>query len=241
MDPVSRLEQECAQAWPALVDEPLGEWRMRAAGGFTGRANSTLTCGDPGVDFPVALRRAAGFAERNGIQPTLHVVMGSKVDAAIAEHGWMVNLDHPGGAESLVMTGPLVPGTYEGARIDDEPVSEWWELATGTNQPNTPQRYVLSSIPGAGYGVVERDGQVVAAVRGAVVGDLLHVARLAVRPSHRRQGLAAGLLRTLYAWAQAKGATRQALQVAEHNIAAIRLYEAFGCTEHHRYRYWIPC
>ncbi|SMD15889.1 GNAT family N-acetyltransferase [Kibdelosporangium aridum] len=241
MDAVTRLEHECAQAWPALVEERLGDWRMRAAGGFTGRANSTLTCGDPGVDVRVALRRAAGFAERHGIQPTAHVVIGSKADAAIAEHGWVVNLDHPGGAESLVMTGPLSPGPQDGARIDDEPSPGWWELTTGANVPNAAQRHVLSSSSGVGYGVLERDGQVVAAVRGAVVGDLLHVARLAVRPSHRRQRLAAGLLRTLYAWAAAKGATRQALQVAEHNIAAIRLYEMLGCTEHHRYRYWIPC
>jgi N-acetylglutamate synthase len=241
MDAVTRLEHECALAWPAVVDERLGDWRMRAAGGFTGRANSTLTCGDPGIDLPLALRRAAGFAERNGIRPTAHVVMGSKVDAAIAGQGWVVNLDHPGGAESLVMTGPLAPESHEAARIDDAPSPGWWKLTAGSEEPTPAQRHVLSSTPGVGYGVIERDGQVVAAVRGAVVGDLLHIARLAVRPSHRRQGLAVGLLKTLYAWAVAKGAQRQALQVAEHNTAAIRLYEGFGCAEHHRYRYWIPC
>jgi ribosomal protein S18 acetylase RimI-like enzyme len=80
----------------------------------------------------------------------------------------------------------------------------------------------------------------VAAVRGALVGDLLHVARLAVRPSHRRLGLASGLLRALYSWAALRGARRQVLQVAEHNTAAIRLYADLGCVEHHRYRYWIP-
>ncbi|ONI77158.1 GNAT family N-acetyltransferase [Actinosynnema sp. ALI-1.44] len=241
MDVVTRLEHDCAQAWPALVDEPLGDWRMRAAGGFTGRANSTLTCGDPGVDVPTALRRSAGFAERNGIAPTAHVVIGTVLDSVIGRLGWRVHLDHPGGAESLVMTGPLAPGEHEGARVDDTPSTQWWELTAGSDQPTAAQRHVLSSAPGVGYGVLERDGQVVAAVRGAVVGDLLHVARLAVRPAYRRQGLAVGLLKTLYAWAHAKGATRQALQVAEHNDPAIRLYEGFGCTEHHRYRYWIPC
>ncbi|WP_264081631.1 hypothetical protein [Gandjariella thermophila] len=35
MDDVTRLEHLCADAWPALADEPLGQWRMRAAGGFT--------------------------------------------------------------------------------------------------------------------------------------------------------------------------------------------------------------
>jgi N-acetylglutamate synthase len=240
-DPITRLEYECAEAWPALVDEPLGDWRMRAAGGFTGRANSTLTLGDPGVGIADALRLTVGFAAANGIGPTAHVVKDSQVEAQVAGHGWVVNHDHPGGAESAVMTGPLGPGEFAGAVIHDSPPSGWWELAAGTAEPSRAQRHVLSSASGVGYGVVTRDGEVVGAVRGALVGDLLHISRLAVRPSHRRLGIASGLLQVLYAWAHERGARRQVLQVAEHNTAAIRLYEAFGCVEHHRYRYWIPC
>jgi N-acetylglutamate synthase len=240
MDTVTRLELDCAEAWPALVDERLGGWRMRAAGGFTGRANSTLTLGDPGVGIADALARTVSFAESHGIQPCAHVVVGSPVETDIATMGWIPNKDHPGGVESLVMTGPLSPGTFEGAAIHDTPPPGWWELAAGTTRPTAAQRHVLASASGAGYGGLVRDGQLVAAVRGTIVGDLLHIARLAVRPSHRRLGLATGLLKVLYAWARERGATRQALQVAEHNTAAIKLYAEFGCTEHHRYRYWIP-
>lgn len=213
---------------------------MRAAGGFTGRANSTLTVGDPGMDVAKALRRTVDFATANGISPTAHVVVGSQFEAAIEDVGWTVNLDHPGGAESLVMTGPLRPGAFDGATVHDTPPPGWWDLAAGTSEPSPAQRHVLSSGTGIGYGAVVRDGEVVAAVRGAVVGDLLHFARLAVRPSHRRLGLATGLLHALHAWAYERGARRQALQVAEHNTAAIRLYDELGCVEHHRYRYWIP-
>jgi ribosomal protein S18 acetylase RimI-like enzyme len=44
----------------------------------------------------------------------------------------------------------------------------------------------------------------------------------------------------LAGWGLEQGATTCVLQVAEHNEPAIRLYEELGCTEHHRYRYWIP-
>ncbi|GAB3871625.1 GNAT family N-acetyltransferase [Kibdelosporangium lantanae] len=240
MDTTSLLEHECAEAWPAQVDRSLGGWRMRAAGGFTGRANSTLTTGDPGVPVPSALARTVEFAAEHGIGPCAHVVVGSAVEAEIAGAGWAVNLDHPGGAESLVLTGPLDAGEHPDATVLATPSAGWWELAAGSATPSPAQRHVLSSLPGVGYGVVEQGGVVVAAVRGAVVGDLLHVSRLAVRPSHRRLGLATGLLRTLYAWAIGKGARRQALQVAEHNVSAIRLYMGLGCVEHHRYRYWVP-
>jgi hypothetical protein len=42
------LERRALPGWLAL-HEPLGEWTLRAAGGFTGRANSCLAVGDPGA------------------------------------------------------------------------------------------------------------------------------------------------------------------------------------------------
>ncbi|MEV4318666.1 GNAT family N-acetyltransferase [Actinocrispum sp. NPDC049592] len=222
------------------MDIPLGGWRMRAAGGFTGRANSTLTLGNPGMPIADALVRTVEFAHAHGIGPCAHVVVGSPAEAGIEAAGWHVDETHPGGAESLVMTGPLSPGEFPGAVVNATPSSEWWELTAGSTTPSDAQRHVLSSYPCVGYGVVSYDEAVVGAVRGAVIGDLLHVSRLAVRPSHRRLGLAGGLLRVLYAWAVARGAQRQALQVATGNTAAIELYKRLGCAEHHRYRYWVP-
>ncbi|MCX2952080.1 GNAT family N-acetyltransferase [Lentzea sp. NEAU-D7] len=237
MHTVDHLESLCARAWPALAEVPLGDWLMRAAAGFTGRANSTLTCGDPGMPVPEALRAAQGFAREHGIKPTAHVVNGSPPESAIEAAGWRVDLDHPGGAESLVMTGALEKFADGVAESRDLP--GWWELTAGS-EVSAAQRHVLGSGSGVCFASITAGDTVVAAVRGAVVEDVLHVARLAVRPSHRRQGLARRLMGELAGWGLAQGATTCALQVAEHNEPAIRLYEELGCTEHHRYRYWIP-
>jgi ribosomal protein S18 acetylase RimI-like enzyme len=210
---------------------------MRAAAGFTGRANSTLTCGDPGVPIPRALGVVEGFAHEHGIKPTAHVVKGSSQERAIEAAGWRVDLDHPGGAESLVMTGPLEKFADGVAESRDLP--GWWELAAGS-EVSAAQRHVLGSGGNVCFASITENGTVIAAVRGAVVEDVLHVARLAVRPSHRRQGLARRLMGELAGWGLEQGATTCALQVAEHNEPAIRLYEELGCGEHHRYRYWVP-
>jgi ribosomal protein S18 acetylase RimI-like enzyme len=222
---------------------------MRAADGFTGRANSTLTCGDPGVPIPRALGAVEGFAREHGIKPTAHVVKGSPQERAVEAAGWRVDLDHPGGAESLVMTGPLEK--FADGVAENRDLPGWWELTAGS-EVSAAQRHVLgsggnvcfASITGHGPENGSKDGSengtVIAAVRGAVVEDVLHVARLAVRPSHRRQGLARRLMGELAGWGLEQGATTCALQVAEHNEPAIRLYEELGCTEHHRYRYWVP-
>ncbi len=42
------LELAADEAWPAPVRERLGDWILRAAQGWTGRANSALAVGDPG-------------------------------------------------------------------------------------------------------------------------------------------------------------------------------------------------
>jgi N-acetylglutamate synthase len=233
---VDHLEHLCARAWPVLAEQRLGDWSMRAAAGFTGRANSTLTTGDPGIPVAEALRETEIFAARHDIQPTAHVVIGSRHERAIEAAGWTVNLDHPGGAESQVLTGRLE--TFAGIPAVGLPTPGWWEL-TASQNPTEAQRHVL----GTGdvcFASIEEDGVTVAAVRGAVVEDLLHVARLATRPEHRRRGLAERLMGELAGWGLERGATTCALQVAEHNKTAIRLYERLGCTEHHRYRYWIP-
>ncbi|MEU4807042.1 GNAT family N-acetyltransferase [Actinosynnema sp. NPDC023587] len=242
MDRVVEVEQRCADAWPALRDVPLGEWRLRAAGGFTGRANSALTTGSPGCPVPWALRLVRAFAARNAIAPTAHVVVGSRSEEAVSAAGWRVDAAHPGGAESLVLTGrpeSFASPKGDGVGVSAVPTSAWWEL-TAQDNPTPAQRHVLGSGFIVGFGSVVRGGRVVAAVRGAVVGDLLHIARLVVRPEVRRGGVARALMGGLASWGVANGATRCALQVAEHNTAALTLYASLGCTEHHRYRYWIP-
>ena len=52
----------CPAGWP--THEPLGEWTLRSAGGFTGRANSCLAVGDPGLPIADAADRIVAYAAR---------------------------------------------------------------------------------------------------------------------------------------------------------------------------------
>lgn len=246
MDEITQLERDCADAWPAVVDRPLGQWRLRAADGFTGRANSALTIGNPGVAVEVALDRVKVFAGEHGIRAAAHVVTGSSIEPDLTEAGWAVDQTHAGGAESVVMTGPvdaLAERVPTDTAVSEKIPEGWWPLAVGAPEPTPAQRTVLAGDGRLrlGFGATRsRDGEVVGVVRGAVVGDLLHIARLAVAESHRRRGLGTGLLAALAEWGGLRGATRCALQVAVHNRGAIALYTGLGCATHHGYRYWTP-
>jgi ribosomal protein S18 acetylase RimI-like enzyme len=241
------LETACADAWPAMAERRLGDWRLRAAGGFTGRANSALAVGDPGMPVPDALRETCAFAAEHDIAPKAQAVAGSPAESAIGNAGWTVDEPHstPGGV--LVLTAPL--GALAGeflaeAAIHDVPPPGWWPLVlSGATEPDPAARHVLASGERVGFGMITPDA---AAVRGAIVRNpvtgetLLHIARLTVAEPYRRRGLARALLATLADWGLRNGASACVLQVASDNEGALALYRGLGCAVRYRYRYYRP-
>lgn len=55
-----------------------------------------------------------------------------------------------------------------------------------------------------------------------------HVFLLYVSPEHRRQGIGSALMRHAETWARARGDRQMGLQVFQHNLPALRLYEKLG-------------
>ena len=68
------------------------------------------------------------------------------------------------------------------------------------------------------------------------VGDVSDLQRIAVRPEHRRAGLAHALLELAAGRAAADGATRILLEVSADNAGALAFYEAEGFAEIDRRR-----
>lgn len=241
---VAELEQRCADAWPALVEVRLGAWRLRAAGGFTSRANSALTVGEPDRPVPDALAAVRAFAAEHAVPPRVQVPVGSPWEKAVATAGWELTADHSAGREVVVLVGDLATlsdGDAGPAVVEDEPTPEWWRLILGGGGEPTPaQRHVLAAAPTVGFGLSIVDGQAIGAVRACVVGDHLHVARLVVAPPQRRAGLGRVLLAAAARWGAARGARWWLLQVAVGNAGATAFYHRLGLLPHHRYRYRVP-
>ena len=85
-------EQACRlsnASWPAVHTEQLGDWLLRASGGFSARANSVMAVGDPGR----AVRRGAGravvaFYAAHGLPAWAQVVVGSETGDRFEDAGW---------------------------------------------------------------------------------------------------------------------------------------------------------
>ena len=240
---IVRLEGLCADAWPAQVDRPLGAWRLRAAGGYTGRANAALTLGDPGLPIPAALDEVRRFAREHDVPPRVHVPVGSPWDRAVAAEGWVLDVGHAKGAEVSVLVAPvadLAPASGLRIELPTRPPDDWWRLAVG-GPPTPAQERVLAGAPDTAFGTLrDSDGAVLGQVRATVVDDHVHISMLEVVPAARRRGHATALLTAAGAWGRERGARWAVLQVALQNDGARALYDRLGYVEHHRYRYLVP-
>ena len=234
------LERRTVSGWLAL-SEPLGEWTLRAAGGFTGRANSCHAVGDPGVPIPAAANRVVEFARRHGIAPMAQVVSGSGEEQALRALGWTDTYSSvyvlASRLTDLLTDGPPPAGT----RLTEELEPSWWD-AYQQSRPNDADpallRMILDGNPPRAFGSA---GEPIFAIsRGHLSGDWLGLVSIWTHPDHRREGWATRLTTALGDWAARRGARYAYLQVDVANRPALRSYERLGFVRHHGYRYLAP-
>jgi ribosomal protein S18 acetylase RimI-like enzyme len=113
---IEALERAAARHWQAPDTEPLGEWLLRAADGFTGRANSALPLGDPGRPLPAAVTAVAEWYRRRGLRPMIVLPQGAAPDHLenhLNERGWV---PRPGSAFTMTADLALPSHSPPGAR-----------------------------------------------------------------------------------------------------------------------------
>jgi GNAT superfamily N-acetyltransferase len=234
------LQEISSRGWPAPDQEYLGDWLLRAAGGWTNRGNSALAVGDPGVPLGTAIDAVRDWYAARDIRPGIMVPapVGGRVGAELAGHDWSPQ------PPSLLQTAPLTPlaAAQPGVRLDAEPGEDWLALVAGRKGVlPAAARHLLTAVPQVRFARSDTDSGAPAAVARGVVGDgWLGLSLIDVLPEHRRRGLASAVIRALAHWAVGVGARRAYLQVEEHNGPALALYARLGFSTHHAYTTWNP-
>ncbi|WP_420118115.1 GNAT family N-acetyltransferase [Micromonospora sp.] len=253
---VVELELAADEAWPAPVRGRLGDWLLRSADGWTGRANSALPVGDPDRPLPAAVdaieRWYAGHGQPAMVNTPLPLAV--PVGAELDVRGWTAR------PLTLVQTVPVATLLSDPHRVSQEgdpapggadrdadgpavvldvaPSEEWLAVAAGRKGglPDSA-RHILTAVARVRFAQVYADGTLLATGRGTVTGQgrWLGLSLIEVTPSARRQGLAARVVRALAAWGAAEGATHAFLQVEQRNTGAVALYRKLGFTTHHTY------
>lgn len=224
------LVRVTSRGWPAVESVALGEWELRASGGFTGRANSVAVHGAPGVDDPFAA--VVEFYERRGLRPLAQLVVGSAWDRRFEDAGWVPVVDQPPGA--IVQVADLgTPPPADPEAVVAPHASDAWLAHYGRVADPALARAVMEAPATVGF-VSIGDAAI---GRVVVTGEWAGIAAVEVAPAHRRQGLGRRIVRTALAWAVEHGADKAYLQTMRDNHAAIALYAPFGFATHHEYRY----
>lgn len=226
--------------WSPIESEPLGEWVLRASGGFSSRGNSVLALGDPGMPLVDAVGQVADWYSARSLAPRAHVHPDESPADAFAAAGWTTYestlLMLASASRVLRRLGPP-PGAdvLHAATVDEG----WLASDERAARYGDPARQVLEAGEVTFATVRDASDDVLARGRGAVHGDWVGVSSLWTRADVRGTGLGKAVLHSLLEWGTELGATTTYLQVVVANVAARELYEARGYEVHHRYDYLV--
>lgn len=235
------LEDVSALAWPAFETARLGGWRLHAANGYTGRANTCWALEPPDRPVEAALDAVEAWYAERGRPPRFKTVDGATepadLPARLAARGYAPD------TETLVMVGPLAQAGDAGVILEDAPGEAFQAVLFDTlyrDLGDAEERLaILRRIaPQVKFGRIEVAGVPVAVGVCAFAFGWAGLAAMRTRADHRRQGLAGRLISALLSDARAAGATRAYLQVEEANSGAISVYRAHGFEPAYAYRYW---
>jgi N-acetylglutamate synthase len=253
---IMELERVTAQHWRALEEEWLGGWLLRAADGFTGRANSALPLGDPGLPLDDALAAVTEWYRARGLPAMIAIAVplgwaqvsaeGSALhqfDNYLSERNWLIRA-----GPAYVMTADLdcladppgLPGDLE-FRADPEPDDAWLGMYHYRGQERQPPvlRSVLMSAPSQAFASIRSGDGPVAIGRLSIAGDWAGITAVEVHPGHRRRGLGTAITLSVCAEAARSGPRQVFLQAETDNASALSLYERCGFTYSHRYHYRV--
>jgi ribosomal protein S18 acetylase RimI-like enzyme len=237
---VEALERAAARHWQAPDIEPLGEWQLRAAAGFTGRANSALPLGDPGCPLPEAVTAVEQWYRARDLRPMIVLPDGAgpaHLKNLLTERAWF---PRPGPAFVMLADTESLPASKAEVEFTPEPDAAFLGLYRYRGQDLPPiARTLLMSAPWQAFGSIRRDGQAVAVGRVSVAEDLGVLTAVEVDPAYHRQGLGTAITAGLAAAAAAQGAQRILLQVETGNDPARALYLRCGFQDSHRYQYMM--
>jgi N-acetylglutamate synthase len=248
---VAELAEIAGLGWRPTEQTWLGRWWLRAAGGFTGRANAVLPLGDPGVPLAGALSTVRTWYGARQLPARIQVEPGCPLDVELAALGWTTD-DTRGGVlvqtaetDAAIVRGedraPNAPvGTgrpRSDVTIEPQPPAGWLALYRGPGQLPPAAIRVLGEHPQVGFAIAREGGHLVAGGRGAIDRGWLGISGVEVVLHRRRVGLGLAVVRKLLRWARANDAERAYLQVQAKNAAAVSLYAQLGFVTHHHYHY----
>ncbi|MFF9911845.1 GNAT family N-acetyltransferase [Streptomyces sp. NPDC013457] len=237
------LARTMARGWQPVESEPLGEWTLRAAGGFTRRANSVLPLGDPGLPLDEALARVRDWYGERGLPAYVQTATGAEgaqelLCADLERHGWRSEVSAEARIGGLAPVGDL-DADVSRVRLTRSVDEAWLRRYNRSGEVGPHVLSVLTGGPSVWFASVPGTEDIPAAIGRCVVdGRWAGFMAVEVDPAQRRKGLATAVMAALARQALDEGASAAWLQVESDNDGARALYERMGFAVHHHYHHY---
>lgn len=239
-----------AAGWGYAESTQVDGWQLRAAAGFTRRANSTWPLGPLDRPLPEAVSAVQAWYAERALPALIQVAVGSELDLALVELGYdradALSMRQTASVADVLDTLLSVAPIGVKETFADEPSDDWLSLYRGGTVPPVARQVVGSGGTLRFATIYDSDtGAPVAIGRAALIpasdadgqngSRWVGLSAIETAPSARRKGLAKLVMDALLEWADEQGATDAFLEVTPANEPAVGLYAALGFTTHHEY------
>lgn len=242
-DPDLALALECERrivnAWPAPSTLLIGDWVVRFANGYSGRANAAspmkrgAELDDATCDFIEQLYRGDGLPPCIRLTP----LVADETRTRILARGYRVRDASFGLIAGLDDVEPIIAADIEYTPL----ATEEWIAGVAARQTGAKANAAhLAAIVErvrmpAAFAALMIAGEPVAYGMGVAERGMAEIGSVIVDEAHRGQGLGRRIVSGLMSWARAMACRTAYLQVDQTNKAAIGLYRSLGYRELYAY------
>ncbi len=232
---VLECERRIVNAWPSPSTLLIGDWVVRFASGYSGRANSAspLKAGSELDESALALIEE--LYRSDGLPPSIRLtpLVGAATRERVLSRGYTVKsaslgliagLDGPGGGETAIEPD---------LQIEARPSQDWIAGVTSHQSEDKRNEEQLAAIVEkirlpAAFATLHLSGEPVAYGMSVVERGMAEIGSVIVDPAHRGHGLGRRLVAGLMSWARVMEAQTCYLQVEQGNAVALKLYAGLG-------------
>jgi ribosomal protein S18 acetylase RimI-like enzyme len=229
---VLECERRIVNAWPSPATLLVGDWVLRFAGGYSGRANSASPL-KPGAELDEAtLDLIEELYRADGLPPCIRLtpLIGEATRERVLARGYRVKDASFGLVRAL---DDLRPEPEPDLQIEARPSREWI-MGVAARQPGIKgDAAKLAAIVEAvrlpaAFATWLVAGEPVAYGMSVAERGMAEIGSIVVDPAHRGHGFGRRLVAALMGWARTMEADSAYLQVDQKNAVALGLYGSLG-------------
>ena len=225
-------EQRIINAWPAPATLLIGDWIVRFANGYSGRANSASPMAQGAELDETTLALIEELYRADGLQPCIRLtpLTGEATRQAVIARGYRVK-DASFGMIASLEDFEIAPDAE--LQIEARPSVEWIagvaarQSGVKTHVGNLAAIVEKVRLPAA-FATMLIAGEPIAYGMAVAERGMAEIGSIMVDSGHRGRGLGRRLVCGLMGWARTMACASAYLQVDQTNAVAIGLYASLG-------------